>query len=342
MSAISAMLMATAFLSLVSCRSGSGSAEGTTAGSDTATIKDHDEAEFSISLAQWSLHNTFLGEAVTDWQGYGRRMLNEDPDGLIKGTDPLEFPRLAADFGIHTIELLNIFYYGKTGDMSYWESFKKRCKDAGVRVGLIMCDMLGNLGDPDPVARAAAVENHHDWVDIASFLGASSIRVNAAGEGTPEEVADRVVEGLSKLARYGARKNVNIIVENSGGISSDASWLAGVLDRVGLENVGTLPDFGNFCLEGRPPDCISAYDRYQGMAELMPYAMGVSAKSYDFDQEGNETHMDYFRLMKIVKESGFRGDIGIEYNGTVLSESDGIRATKALLEKVIHSLQTPD
>jgi sugar phosphate isomerase/epimerase len=208
--------------------------------------------------------------------------------------------------------------------MEYWEKFKKNCEEAGVKVGLIMCDYLGNLGDADPAARMAAVDNHKPWVDVAAFLGAGTIRVNAAGEGTAEEVAANAVDGLSKLGEYGAGKGINVVVENHGGYSSDGKWLSEVMEKVGMDNVGTLPDFGNFY----------EYDRYQGMEDLMPYAKGVSAKSLVFDEEGNEANMDYLRIMKIVKASGFKGYVGIEYEGPELSEDEGIKATKALLEKV--------
>ena len=204
---------------------------------------------------------------------------------------------------------------------------------------LIMCDALGNLGDADPEKRKATVENHYKWVDIAEFLGAHSIRVNAAGEGTAEEVAEHAVAGLKSLAEYGAAKGINIIVENHGGYSSDGTWLSGVMAEVGMDNVGTLPDFGNFCIERGPDGCIKEYDRYKGIAELMPYAKGVSAKSHNFDENGNEVDSDFLRIMKIVKESGFKGYVGIEYEGTELSEDEGIKATKALLEKVFAQLQ---
>jgi len=219
---------------------------------------------------------------------------------------------------------VNTFYFSKVNDMEYWERFKKNCEDAGVSVGLIMCDALGELGDSDPEARMAAVEKHKPWVDIAAFLGAKTIRVNAAGEGTAEEVAANAVDGLSKLGEYGASKGINVVVENHGGYSSDGLWLSGVMEKVGMDNVGTLPDFGNFY----------EYDRYQGMEDLMPWAKGVSAKSNVFDAEGNEANMDYLRIMKIVKASGFKGYVGIEYEGSELSEDEGIKATKALLEKV--------
>lgn len=299
---------------------------------------DATTADFQISLAQWSLHRTFFGGAIDDWNWFGK-MLMESPDSLLRGdVDPKEFPAIAAGYGIKTIELVNTFYYSKAEDEAYWTDFKQKCNEAGVTVGLIMCDALGNIGDADPSARMKAVENHYKWVDVAKFLGARSIRVNAAGEGTPEVVAANAADGLAKLGEYGASKGINIIVENHGGYSSNGKWLTGVMEAVGMDNVGTLPDFGNFCVESGPDGCIKEYDRYQGITELMPYAKGVSAKSYKFDENGNEASYDFLRIMKIVKESGFRGYVGIEYEGSQLSEDEGIKATKVLLERIFKEI----
>lgn len=293
--------------------------------------------DFQISLAQWSLHKTFFGVESMDWDAFGKT-LQETPDDLLKGRDPMDFPAMAAEYGVNSIELVNTFYFSKADDMEYWTEFKKKCDDAGVSVGLIMCDALGDIGDADPDKQLAAVENHYKWVDVAKFLGAHSIRVNAAGEGTADELAKNAVVGLSSLGKYGASKGINIIVENHGGHSSNGEWLSGVMGQVGMDNVGTLPDFGNFCIARSPDGCANAYDRYQGMKDLMPFAKGVSAKSNSFDADGNEESSDFLKIMKIVKESGFRGYVGIEYEGTQLSEDEGIKATKALLEKVIAQL----
>jgi sugar phosphate isomerase/epimerase len=297
-----------------------------------------DSGDFQISLAQWSLHRTFFGGAIDDWMAFGRT-LRESPDSVLRGdVDPVDFPAVAAGYGVDSIELVNTFYFSKARDEAYWSELKKRGDDAGVAVGLVMCDLLGDLGEADPDLRKAAVENHHPWVDVAAFLGAHSIRVNAAGQGTPEEVADNVVDGLSTLAEYGASRGIHVLVENHGGYSSDGAWLSGVIERVGMDNVGTLPDFGNFCIEEGPDGCVREYDRYRGIAELMPYARAVSAKSTDFDDDGNEVHSDFFRIMSIVKNSGYTGYVGIEYEGRRLSEDEGIKATKALLERVFRRL----
>lgn len=297
-------------------------------------------SDYTISLAQWSLHKSFFGDALNgNWQEFGR-LLREAPDSLLQGPlKPIDFPSIAKSYGISTIELVNTFYYGKAKDMAYWEDFKKRCDEAGVNVGLIMCDALGDLGNADEAERQKAVENHYPWVDVAAYLGAHTIRVNAAGQGTAEEVAANAADGLKKLGEYAATKGINVVVENHGGYSSDGSWLSGVMKTVNMSNVGTLPDFGNFCMERGPEGCTKSYDMYKGIDELMPYAKGVSAKTNDFDADGNETTKDYARIMKIVKDSGFKGAIGIEYEGNVLSEDEGIKATKALLEKTLSNLK---
>jgi len=320
---------------LVACNTGDQSDSDDTAKEESVT--EQTEAKMNISLAQWSLHKTFFGE-LPDWETVGR-LLMTNPDSLLQGDeDPMRFPEMAAGYGVKTIELVNTFYYSKANDMEYWEEFKQKCDEAGVDVGLIMCDALGNIGDADTDARAQAVQNHHAWVDIAAYLGAPTIRVNAAGQGTAEEVAANAADGLSQLGTYAATKGINVVVENHGGYSSNGAWLAGVMKTVNMENVGTLPDFGNFCIERGPDGCLNEYDKYQGIEELMPYAKGVSAKTNVFDEQGNEVNSDYSRIMKIVADSGFEGNVGIEYEGSELSEDEGIKATKALLEKVLAEL----
>ncbi len=319
----------------LACNPKKDSSEKSTDSIDKDTVPD-----FQISLAQWSLHRSFFGPR--DQEGYAEwyfKMLEESPDSVLRGElDPIDFPEIAKGYGINSIELVSTFYLGKVDNDEYWATFKQKCEDAGVNVGLIMCDAVGKIADADSSAQMEAIEKHHKWVDIAKFLGAHSIRVNVAGEGSREEVASNAVDGLKKLGTYGAEKDINIIVENHGGYSSDGKWLANVIQKTGMENVGTLPDFGNFCLEWGPEGCVNAYDKYQGITELMPYAKAVSAKSNAFDEQGNETESDYFRIMKIVKDSGYRGYIGIEYEGNELSEDEGIKATKALLEKAIEQL----
>jgi L-ribulose-5-phosphate 3-epimerase len=277
------------------------------------------EPLYRVSIAEWSLHRAIL---------------------RARTLDHLDFARTAREsFGLDGVEYVNQMFMDKARDQAYLAEMKKRADDHGVQSLLIMVDGEGNLGEADPAARRRAVENHHPWIDAAHFLGCHSIRVNASGSGSREALADAVVDGLSQLSEYAAQAGLNVTVENHGGYSSDAAWLAGVMARVNLDNCGTLPDFGNFCIarqqmaDGSNP-CVEEYDRYRGVEELMPYAKAVSAKSHDFDADGNEIHTDYERMMRIVLAAGYRGYVGIEYEGGQLDEMTGIRRTLELLERV--------
>jgi L-ribulose-5-phosphate 3-epimerase len=258
---------------------------------------------FKISLAEWSLHRTIR-------------------EGKL---DHLDFAKVAKqEFGIEAVEYVNQFFMDKAKDEKYLGEMKQRAEDQGVKSLLIMVDREGALGDADPAKRTQAVENHYKWAEAAKFLGCHSLRVNAASSGTYEEQLERAADGLRRLSEFGAKLDLNVIVENHGGLSSNGKWLAAVMEKVDLPNCGTLPDFGNF----------GDYDRYQGVKELMPYAKAVSAKSHDFDDQGNETRTDYFKMIDIVLDAGYDGYVGIEYEGGKLGEMQGIAATRDLLERV--------
>lgn len=265
---------------------------------------------FRISLAEWSLHKALFAKQM----------------------DHLDFPRVAkVDYGLHGIELVNQFFKDKAKDRKYLSAFKQRAMDLNVQTLLIMIDGEGALGDPDAAKRKEAVENHYPWIDAAQFLGCHSIRVNAEtqGVGSFDEQQDRAAEGLRALSEFAKTQGIGVIVENHGHLSSNGAWLAGVMQKVGMPNCGTLPDFGNFTIgEGQ------VYDRYRGVQEMMPYAKAVSAKSNEFDDLGNESKTDFRRMMRIVLDSGYRGWVGIEYEGSTLSESEGILHTKWLLEQI--------
>jgi L-ribulose-5-phosphate 3-epimerase len=258
---------------------------------------------FRISLAQWSLHRAIRSGKL----------------------DHLDFAKVTRqDFGIEAIEYVNSFFKDRAKDAAYLADMNARAEDHGVYQHLIMCDGEGRLGDPDAEKRRLAVENHRKWLEAATVLGCVSIRVNAASDGTFEEQQKLAADGLGQLCALGEPVGINVIVENHGGLSSNGKWLAGVMKMVDHPRCGTLPDFGNFY----------EYDRYQGVADLMPFAKAVSAKSHDFDEQGNETQKDYRRLMKIVADAGYRSWVGIEYEGSRLGEPEGIKATKRLLERV--------
>jgi sugar phosphate isomerase/epimerase len=288
------------------------------------------EHAFEISLAQWSLYRSFFGPGLSDFAKFGE-LLDTDPRAVLQGElDPLDFPAIARnEFGVDAVEYVNTFYFDRAKDSAYLEALRTRAADAGVRSLLIMCDRLGMVAATDAATRSQTLENHKPWLEAAQLLGCHSIRTNVAGEGSRADVAAAAVDGLGQLAELAAPHELDVLVENHGGLSSDGGWLAGVMRELNHPRVGTLPDFGNFRISAR-----QRYDNYQGVSELMPWAKSVSAKSYDFDVNGNETTIDYDRMLGIVVDAGFSGYVGVEYEGRRLSEFDGIRATKRLLERV--------
>ncbi len=278
---------------------------------------------FKLSLAQWSIH----------------KMIREE------GLDPFEFAAKAKSWGFSGLEYVSQLYakemdgenkiqvFTDTEMQTFVERSNEEARKHGMQNLLIMIDDQGDLALTDKAARIAAVENHHKWVDAAAAMGCHSIRVNLSGSSDPQTWVANSVDGLTRLASYAKDKSINVLVENHGGLSSNAGLLAQVMQQVGMDNCGTLPDFGNFCIKGGDSGCIDQYDRYKGVSELMPYAKAVSAKSNNFDASGDEVAIDYVRMLQIVKDAGYTGFVGVEYEGDVLNEEEGIRATRELLLK---------
>tara|TARA_B100001564_G_scaffold156558_1_gene131506 strand:- start:423 stop:1355 length:933 start_codon:yes stop_codon:yes gene_type:complete len=277
---------------------------------------------FEIGLAQWSLNKSLKSGKI----------------------DNLDFARIAREkFDIGIVEYVNQFFINKAKDKKYLSEMLNISNDNGIVNNLIMIDSEGNLGDTNNRRRNKAINNHKKWIEAAKFLGCSHIRVNAAGDGSEQEVSKNASESLAALGEFSVDYDINVIVENHGGYSSNAKWLVEVIKNAGLKNVGTLPDFGNFCIRSTPKDlsdwgattsgCAEEYDRYLGVEELLPYALSVSAKSNDFDSDGNCIETDFSRMVNIIKNSDYRGYISIEYEGSNYSEEEGIMLTKSLLER---------
>ncbi len=276
------------------------------------------DSKLKISLAEWSIHRALDSGTL----------LAENFASIAKN-----------DFGIHAVEYVNGFYTKHAEDEAFWKMMRARADSLEVKSLLMMIDNEGDLGNPDSTERKKAVENHYKWINAAHILGCHSVRVNAFGDGSKDEVKMAMVDALKRLCKYAIKDSINVLIENHGLYSSDGKWIADIMQKVNLPNCGTLPDFGNWCTAvkwGSTQDkkCKEEYDRYQGVSEMLPFARGVSAKSYAFDAQGKETIIDYAKLLKTVKQSNFSGYVGIEYEGSNLSEREGIIATKALVEKV--------
>lgn len=275
---------------------------------------------FHISLAQWSLNKSFFANKITN----------------------LDFPAISKkQFDIDVVEWVNQFFMDKAEDAKYLNEVIARCKDNGVISHLIMIDNEGSLASTNHEERKTAIENHYKWIDAAKYIGCSSVRVNAFGKGSKDEVLQAAVDGIGEVAGYASGLDINVLLENHGGYTSDGEWMVKLINHVNMPNVGSLPDFGNFCIRSEKgyewgKTCLEEYDKYKGVTELIPFAKGVSAKVMAFDEEGNCKETDYARMMKIVKDGGFTGYIGIESSvATMEEEEDGVKKTKALLEKFI-------
>ena len=281
----------------------------------TGSPKPGKIGDFKISLAEWSLHKALFAKKL----------------------DNLDFPKVAReDYGIEGVEFVNQFFKDKAHDSVYLKDLKKRAADHGVTCVLIMIDGEGDLSSPKPEDRAKAVDNHKKWVDAASALGCHAIRVNTGSHYSPSDVG-AVSEACGALSDYAVKHKIHVICENHGGPSSNPDALLALMKAVNGSktaatgaNFGTLPDFGNFPKK----DGKYAIDVYDAIARMMPYAHGVSAKSYDFGDDGRETNLDFARIMKIVTDAGYKGWVGIEYEGSRLGEPEGIKATKKLLDKL--------
>jgi sugar phosphate isomerase/epimerase len=275
--------------------------------------------DFKISLAEWSLHKALFAKQI----------------------DNLDFPKIAREqYGVDGVEFVNQFFKDKAHDSTYLKELKSRANDVGVACVLIMIDGEGDqdFGSADRSRRDRAVENHKKWVDAAAALGCHAIRINTGHHYSPTDVG-ATAEDCSRLTEYGDQHGIKIICENHGGVSSNPDAMVALMKAVKKPTFGTLPDFGNFPREGEHGRY--TIDVYDAIARMMPYAKGVSAKSYDFDASGRETSLDYARILKIVTDAGYQGFVGIEYEGDRLSEPEGIKATKKLLESLRGSTYQP-
>jgi L-ribulose-5-phosphate 3-epimerase len=268
--------------------------------------------KYEITLGQWSFNRALRAKEL----------------------DNLDFAAKAAELGFQGVDYVDTFFKDKASDSAYLAEMKKRSDGAGLVNDLILVDSAGAIGDADAAARAKALDDHKRWLEAAKALGCRGIRVNAVSSGTPDEQRQRVIEGTRALADFADGLGLDILIENHGGLSSDAVWLDAVVRGIAHPRCGSLADFGNWSLGGG-----KWYDRYKGVAELVPTARGISVKAHSFDASGNETETDFAKMMKIVVDGGYRGRfLEIEYEGAGLSETEGTRAAKALLERTLAAL----
>lgn len=287
-----------------------------------------------LSLSQWALHRAIFGNSKENYSEW-KRLLYSDPDLLWQGNlHPLDFPAKANSLGFDAVEYVNTLFFGHAEDVKFLNELKRRTEDESVKNILLMVDEEGFIGHPDSEERTKAIENHERWMKASRHLGCQYMRVNAFSKGKPEEQKKLAAEGLHRLAEKAKDYDLQISIENHGGMSSNADWLVDTIKMADHERLGTVVDFDNFTFSD---EFIwgdgEVYNRYIGVEKLMPLAHSVSAKTHTFDVQGYETTIDYGRMMKIIKDSGFNEFICVEYEGNKMTEEKGILATKALIEK---------
>ena len=323
------VLFAVALLLTMACNSSTeGNTDTTTEAVDSLSLAQAKTSlPYKISLAQWSLNRRYREDQV----------------------DPYLFARHAKALGFEGIEYVTQLYAADLapvdGDIDLHQNkvlavaarLDSAAKAEGITQVLLMVDNEGDLASTNEQARQRAIQNHQHWIGAAASMGVPTVRVNAGGAGSRRQMHDLTVKSLRSLGSYAQPLNVNVVVENHGGNSSEPNFLASVMQAVAMDNVGILPDFGNWCRQrGEGAGCLDevpADSIYHAVGLWMPYAHAVSAKSYNFTAEGNETKIDYQRMMDTVLAHGYTGFVGVEYEGAG-PEVSGIQATKALLERV--------
>lgn len=282
----------------------------------------------AISLSRWSNAATFprrqepwLKMAVQQYSfnqqlRSGELKLVDFPETVVEGT------------GIKALEYFNGHIEDKVGDEKYFKQLRKRCDDLGAINTLMLCRSKPALDSPKQKIREKAIEGYRPWLTATKILGGQFIRVDTRHKGDAEEQKKYAIAGLRALCEVAKEYEIGILVENHGNHSGNGKWLADVMKQVNLENCGTLPDFQNF----------KDYDPYQGVAEMMPWAKVLCAKSKSFDNDGNEQNVEFRKMLRIAKDAGFRGYIGIEFEGHDIPPIKGINATKALIEKIMREM----
>ena len=295
---------------------------------------------YKLSLAQFSLFRLEMSRKI----------------------NPMDFAKISSDLGFKGLEYLQMSYTGallrKNKENSLYgiknlaKDLNIRAKDYGMENILIMIDI-----GPDLANDVDNFDVYHTWIDCASEMNCHSVRVNLRGsEDNLSQWTQNSIKNLSLLCEYAKPLKINIIVENHGGFSSNADYLVNVIEKVNHNNIGTLPDFGNFCIKqdeekymemykmfsqgaeltsDRPPtlydSCLVKFDMYDGVEKLMKYAKGVSAKTHGFDSNGDDVDIDYKKMLQIVKDSGYSGYIGVEAQAFTMDPIEAIQESKKLL-----------
>ena len=281
--------------------------------------------EGRYTLGQWSFHEElFAGEM-----------------------NSFDFIRTAAELDFAGVELVNQFFIDRATDGPYLDSLRALARQEDVALTMLLVDRAGKLGAREESEREEAVERHIEWLAATERLGIPAMRINAEGEGSPEEALEAAVQGIRPVAEAARQRGIRLLIENHGGPSSNAAWLTALVERLADVEVGTVADFDNWCYQRSDGSvyggtCTARYDRYRGMQELLPYAGGVSVKAFAFTEDGEEETLNFAYLFDAIRASGYDGYLGIEYEGDGLPAREGVIRTRALAERYLNPQPTVD
>lgn len=264
------------------------------------SAKHHSSDRFKLGLSQYSL----------------RALLK---NGSL---DALDFPQFTVDqFGIQAIDLWEGgLPKDKLDDAKYLARMRKKAEQAGTDLFLLMSGAL----DASPQKREASSTRIRASFQRSVQLGAPLVRVFLKAPGTEAEAGlSASVDALKPLADEAAEKNLIIAIEpGASPLSQKGAFLAQVASKLKHPALKLMPDFGKL------KDNV-----YKGTQAMLPHTVTVSCKMHSFDKEGNQPDFDYPRLMKMIRQSKYKGILAIEWEGSALEPVPGVLTSKKLIEE---------
>lgn len=217
----------------------------------------------------------------------------------------LTVPKLLKQMGIPGVTYNDIWM--ESWDNAYLDRIKRACREAGVKITGLICE--GNLATQDEAKWEEQIRTDEKKMRAAAYLGAPIVRLNIGGLGDEKLDAtigvQRVIAAFKRLLPLAKELNVKMTIENHGGVSKKADWILEIIKGTDPKWVGACLDFGNW------PDEI----RNSESAKLAPYAYHTHVKCHTFTSEGEDTNKDYKYLLGLLKNSGYRYAVSIEYEG---------------------------
>lgn len=177
---------------------------------------------------------------------------------------------------------------------AYLKDLRRRIQSARAELINVQVDGDYDLASADESVRQQSLATARRWIDAAATLGSRAVRINPGRTGGSVEQS---IASLKELNRYCLAKRLPLLTENHFGLEMNPDVHLRIREGAGPKNVYTLPDFGNY-----PPETM-----WESLAKILPYAYVVSAKTVDFDAQGNHLSYDFDRCLQLCETAGFKG-----------------------------------